>query len=241
MDKLVLPLSSANDISLAGGKAAALAKLINAGFNVPAGFVVTTAGQDAKAKILAEFDRLGAKKVAVRSSAVAEDGSKDAWAGQLDTFLDITRDKLMEKVAACFDSAKSDRAKAYAAQKKISSGDVAVIVQEMVPSDISGVAFSAHPVTNNRGQVVIEAVKGLGEDLVSGRTTPDTYIVDKSSDTVLERHLVATRVLDEKQIKTLSETVQRIEMIFSFPVDVEWAFANGELFILQSRPITTLG
>ena len=238
--KQILPLAGAGDVKLAGGKGASLSRLIGAGFNVPAGFVITSnvAGGEA---ILGAFDKLGAEKVAVRSSAMAEDGSKDAWAGQLDTFLNVTRDKLLEKVSACFDSAESERAKAYASQKKISSGDVAVIVQAMVPSEISGVAFSAHPVTNNRGQVVIEAVKGLGESLVSGKVTPDTYIVNKSSGAILEKHLNATQILDEKQIDTLTESVRKIEDIFGFPVDVEWAFAEGKLFILQSRPITTLG
>ena len=245
MSELVVPLQLAQDVTLAGGKGASLARLLGAGFNVPPGFVVTTASKrldkQLGAEILAAFDRLGAKYVAVRSSAAAEDGAKDAWAGQLDTFLNVTRGELLEKIQLCLDSSKSERAKSYAEQKKINSGAVAVIIQKMVPSEISGVAFSAHPVTNNLEQIVIEAVAGLGEDLVSGKVTPDTYITDKASGKLIEKHLASAQLLDEEQIKSLCKDIASIEKTFGFPVDVEWAIANNDLFILQSRPITTLG
>jgi len=245
MSELVLPLELSLDVSLAGGKGASLARLLDARFNVPPGFVITTASKSLdkqlEAEILAAFDKLGAKYVAVRSSAAAEDGAKDAWAGQLDTFLNVTRDKLLEKIKLCLDSNESERAKSYAEQKQINSGAVAVIVQKMVPSEISGVAFSAHPVTNSLDQVVIEAVTGLGEDLVSGRVTPDTYVANKRSGEVIEKHLASSQVLNQTQIKTICEEVRLIEKSFGFPVDVEWTLSEDKLFILQSRPITTLG
>jgi rifampicin phosphotransferase len=246
MEKLVLPLSASRKVSLVGGKAASLARLMQAGFNVPTGFVATTTVQELNDElerdILSAFDELGAKYVAVRSSAVAEDGVKDAWAGQMDTFLNVNRGELVEAIRKCWESAKSERAKAYAEQKNIRPGNVAVIVQKMVPARASGVAFSAHPVTNNRGQIVIESVRGLGEKLVSGSVTPDTYVIDKETQEVIEKHpSEETQNLSSRQLEELAETVLRIEDLFGLPVDVEWAYAGSELFILQSRPITTLG
>lgn len=240
--ELVLPLSKCDDVKLVGGKAKALGKLMRAGFNVPGGFVVTTKASTDLKPVLEKFDLLRADKVAVRSSAVAEDGANDAWAGQMDTFLNVTRDKLLDKIQACFESAKSDRAQAYAKEKNINAGKVAVIVQKMVPAEISGVAFSAHPVTGSLNQIVIEAVKGLGEKLVSGTATPDTYVMDKKNQSLIEKHLPRKEQhLPEAKLQELSQVVMKIEELFGFPVDVEWAYSNGQLFILQSRPITTLG
>jgi phosphoenolpyruvate synthase/pyruvate phosphate dikinase len=246
MDKLVLKLSDAQNVTLAGGKGASLARLVKAGFNVPDGFVVTTSAkshdEELESEILEAFDKLGAKYVAVRSSAVAEDGAKDAWAGQMDTFLNVSRAELLEKVRLCRESGQSDRAKSYASQKGLKSGNVAVVVQPMVQSKISGVAFSVHPVSNNSDQIVLEAVRGLGEKLVSGKTTPDTYVVNKSSGLLVESYLSAEQqILSEPQIKELAKVIKNIESFFGFPVDVEWAYAEGKLYILQSRPITTLG
>jgi rifampicin phosphotransferase len=242
MEQTIVPLSKASDTKLVGGKAAALGRLIKAGLNAPPGFVITTLANNHKLDfVLDEFDKLGAEKVAVRSSATAEDGAKDAWAGQLDTFLNVKRSELLDKVAACFKSASSDRAKAYAEQKNINSGKVAVIVQKMVPAHISGVAFSVHPVTNDRQQMVIESVSGLGEKLVSGTVTPNTYVINKTG-AIVEKHLASQNSnLSDSQLQNLARELVKIEDLFGFPVDVEWAISSGQLFILQSRPITTLG
>jgi phosphoenolpyruvate synthase/pyruvate phosphate dikinase len=237
MGSEVIWLKDATDVKQVGGKAAALARLIKGGFKVPDGFVLTEVSD----QILQQFDKLGTDKVAVRSSAMAEDGAKDAWAGQLDTFLNVTRGEVLDKIRACFDSANSDRAKAYADQKKISPGKVAVIVQKMIPARVSGVAFSAHPITNDHTKVVIEAVGGLGEKLVSGNVTPDTFITDKKTAKIVERHLSGKGNLSHEQLRKITETVAKIEKLFSLPVDVEWAYAGQQLFILQSRPITTVG
>lgn len=247
MSELVVDLKAAKDIKLVGGKAYSLHRLINGGFNVPAGFVVTTAAKmkmsdELKSKILAEFDKLGSQKVAVRSSAVAEDGAKDAWAGQFDTFLNVERQGLIEAVEKCWRSANSARAKAYAKDKGIESGGVAVIVQAMVPASVSGVAFSVHPVSQDRRQMVIEAVEGLAEKLVSGTHTPDTYIIDKSNFDVLESHLAGNEpILQATRIKDVADKIKEIEILFGLPVDIEWSYLNKQLFILQARPITTLG
>lgn len=242
----MLPLSISHDIPLVGGKAASLARLMQARFNVPAGFVVTTAAQnlndELKRDILSAFDNLGTKYVAVRSSAVAEDGAKDAWAGQMDTFLNVNKDGLVEAIQKCWNSAGSSRAKAYAQQRDLRTGRLAVVVQEMVHGSVSGVAFSVHPVTKNNNHLVIEAVRGLADSLVSGTATPDNYIIDKQSHKTIEKTFKETNsLLDEKQLNELSNTIIKLETYFGFAVDVEWTYANDRLFILQSRPITTLG
>lgn len=237
-----IALSKAVDIRLVGGKAKALGELMRAGFNVPGGFVVTTAADGNLKPALESFDKLGAERVAVRSSGVAEDGANDAWAGQMDSFLNVNKGELLDKIQACFESSKSDRARAYAKERKINAGKVAVIVQKMVPAQISGVAFSAHPVTGDLNQIIIEAVKGLGEKLVSGIATPDTYVVDKKNQTIIEKHLPGKeQSLPEARLQEISRMIIKIEELFGFPVDVEWAYSDGQLFILQSRPITTLG
>ena len=262
----LLPLRDSRDVLLVGGKAKALGQLLQDGFRVPDGFVVTTEvkviNDKFKIEILDKFDRLDSKYVAVRSSAIAEDGKKDAWAGQLDTFLNVKRIDLIEKIRLCQESASSERAKSYAHQKGLKADGVAVIVQEMVQSEVSGIAFSANPVTKNGEQVVVEAGFGLNEPIVSGEITPDTYIINKASGEIMQKHIVEqTKMLsqgkdgnndwrdikngkDQKlsgsQIKELLEVVKKLEKFFGFPVDVEWTYANDELFILQSRSITTL-
>jgi len=248
MTELVLaPLGQVESVGLIGGKARALSQLINSGFNVPPGFVITAASlqqmsPELEKAVLESFDDLAAKLVAVRSSAAAEDGKNDAWAGQMDTFLNIDRAYLLNAVKKCWDSANSARAKAYAKQKNLAAGGVAVVVQAMVQGEVSGVAFSVHPVTQNPNHMIIEAVPGLAESLVSGETTPDNYVIDKRTGKTLENHLAGVeKLLSDKQIRQVAKTVGQLEHYFGFPIDVEWTFAGSQLFILQSRPITTLG
>lgn len=222
-----------------GGKANSLAILLRAGFNVPPGFVIRPEAKLDEA--YAWFDKLGAQKVAIRSSAEAEDGQKDAWAGQFDTFLNVERKNLLEKIKACRRSAKSERAKAYAKGKGLKSGGVSVVVQAMVPADISGVGFSVHPVTQNKTQMVLEAVSGLAEKLVSGTVTPDTYVINKNSLEVSEQYLSSVNpLLDKQQIKEVATELIKIERLYRLPIDIEWSIAGNDLYILQARPITTL-
>jgi len=263
----VLKLSDAHNIPLSGGKASSLAKLVQAGFSVPNGFVITTKVENintsVKNEILKEFDRLDSKYVAVRSSAVSEDGSRDAWAGQLDTFLNIDRNNLIEKIKLCQQSSKSERALSYAEQKGLKTSGVAVIVQAMIQSEVSGIAFSANPITRNDDEMIIEAGFGLNEPIVSGEITPDTYILAKPSLKIQQKHISTqtkqlsqakdginewldvsdpnSQKLSYKQVHEVAKTILKLEKFFEFPVDVEWTLANDELFILQSRPITTLG
>jgi phosphoenolpyruvate synthase/pyruvate phosphate dikinase len=222
--------------------------------------------KDIASEIKKAFSKLGAKLVAVRSSATAEDSSTAAWAGQLDTYLNTSGKTLLENVKECWASLFTPRAIVYRIEKKLhkSKISVAVIVQRMIQSEVSGVAFSVHPVTQDKNQIIIEAGFGLGEAVVSGAITPDSYVVEKKENSLLsksvefqKRMLVRSRkggnkwqeltrakgerqVLADKHILELSKFVSRIERHYGFPVDIEWAHEGGKFYILQSRPITTL-
>jgi pyruvate,water dikinase len=264
---LVVDLAVVHDVALVGGKAHALSRMVDNGFTVPGGFVITahafqSMNPTLEQRIFEYFEVLQADFVAVRSSALNEDGQNAAWAGQLDTFLNTRRESLMANIQRCWDSARSNRALAYAQQKSLEAGKVAVVVQKMIQSDISGVAFSVHPILQDPSVMVIEAGFGLGEAIVSGQITPDTYIVHKV-DGIKER-FVAKQLkklvkhasgenrwqelaaegqepkLTDAQIQKISRLVQKLEAYFGHPVDVEWAIHNGTLYVLQSRPITNL-
>ncbi|HEX6258251.1 MAG TPA: PEP/pyruvate-binding domain-containing protein [Candidatus Saccharimonadales bacterium] len=266
MDKL-LPLKDAIDVTIVGGKASALAALLRAGFRVPNGFVLPANASriispDLEHAILRAYDDIGGHFVAVRSSAINEDGLEAAWAGQLDTFLNCSRSELMQKIQACRQSSATARAQSYAKQKGIATTHVAVIVQEMIDSDVSGVAFSLHPITGSQEQVVIEAGLGLGEAVVSGLITPDTYVVNKADARLLEKHVStqdkklqrntngqniwqhtgpegAKQKLAPEHITEISSLTQELALFFKYPIDMEWAIKDGTVYVLQCRPITT--
>lgn len=222
-----------------GGKARSLVKLKLAGQRVPDGFVILPTRELDKTELFRAFDSLASERVAVRSSAVNEDGENTAWAGQLETKLNVGRDELIDVTKACRESAESARAQAYAVAHGQESGEVAVIVQRMLDSDISGVAFSKHPVSG-QDAVVIEAVKGQGEQLVSGIVTPDTYVIGRS-DTIAEQHLSGDRpILTSYQLEEVTQLTRSIAEQFGYPVDIEWAYDDSVLYALQARPITTL-
>jgi phosphohistidine swiveling domain-containing protein len=235
------------DINTCGGKAVSLAKMIGAGINVPGGFVITTEalknGIDTKLKrmILAEFDKRSFKDVAVRSSALVEDSKEASWAGQFDSFLNVKRSDLIKSIEKCLKTTGSHRVRAYAKQNNIKLKDIklAVIVQAMVPAQAAGVAFSMHPVTMDQNQIVIEAVKGLGEALVSGTVTPDRYTINKKNYQIVDLVLTGKQaVLSKAAILKLAKEVGRIEKLYGFAVDIEWAAESEKFYILQSRPVT---
>ena len=217
-------------------------------------------------EITAAFKKLKSPFVAVRSSATAEDGATSAWAGQLDTYLNTTDTTLKKNVQRCWASLFTPRAIFYRFEKNLHKEkiSVAVVVQKMVQSESAGVAFSVHPVTQDRNQMIIEAGWGLGEAVVSGQITPDSYVIDKRDWTLLdvnvseqEKELVkkgkegsawkairATRKnsqkLAGKEIIELAKLVVHIEKHYGFPCDVEWAREKKKFHITQSRQITTL-
>lgn len=220
--------------------------------------------QDIEQEILDAFKALGAEFVAVRSSATAEDSAEAAWAGQLDSFLNTTESTLLTNVRHCWASLFTPRAIFYRFEKGLDQShiSVAVVVQKMVNSDSAGIAFSVHPVTEDRNQMIIEAGFGLGEAVVSGQITPDSYVVTKEPRKILDKNIIEQKrglfrkqgggnewrdisdggapVLSDEEIFALSETVIRIENHYGFPCDIEWAKEGNEMYIVQSRPITTL-
>ncbi len=248
---------SKDDVAIAGGKGASLGEIMAVKIPVPPGFVVLALAFDkfygsafpeglAK-EILAEFKKLKTKYVAVRSSATAEDSSSAAWAGQLESYLNVTEKNLIKSIEKCWASLYSPRAIFYRSKKGLSKQkiSVAVVIQKMVQSEISGVCFTVHPVTKDKNQMVIEAGYGLGEAIVGGKITPDTYLINKKNIGVGHLYLVSKSIqgkqkLSDKQIIKLAKLCQKIEKLFKYPQDIEWAFAKGKIYILQSRPITTI-
>ncbi len=221
--------------------------------------------KDIKKEILNEFTKLRAKHVAVRSSATAEDSSVASWAGELETYLNVTDKNLLDSVKKCWSSLFTPRAIFYRFEKKLNKQkvSVAVVVQKMIQSEISGITFTAHPVTKDREQMVIEAGYGLGEAIVGGMITPDTYIIDKKSFIILDKNISIQSImivkdkkgtiektvpkarqdeqkLNDKQIIKLTKICAGIESHYKKPQDIEWAFEKNKFYITQSRPITTL-
>ncbi|MCB9805965.1 hypothetical protein H6775_02265 [Candidatus Nomurabacteria bacterium] len=221
--------------------------------------------KDIADEILDQFDKLGAEFVAVRSSATSEDSAEHAWAGQLDSFLNTKRENIVETVKKCWASLFTPRAIFYRFEKDLGDTDisVAVVVQKMVNSEKSGIAFSVHPVTEDHNQLIIEAGFGLGEAIVSGQITPDSYVVEKDEMNILDVNVAeqergmfrdekggnkwedlgengSQQVLTGKQIIEFSDLIIRIEKHYGIPQDIEWAMEGDNFYVVQSRPITTL-
>jgi pyruvate, water dikinase len=142
-------------------------------------------------QIMEAYSKLNARYVAVRSSATSEDSASAAWAGQLDSYLNTTQKMLLDNVRRCWASLFTPRAIFYRIEKELHKEhvSVAVVVQKMVDSEVSGIAFSVHPVTQDRNQIIIEAGFGLGEAIVSGQITPDSYITHKKGLHIIEKNI----------------------------------------------------
>lgn len=203
--------------------------------------------------------------VAVRSSATAEDSSVASWAGELESYLNTDKNNLLANIKNCWSSLFTPRAIFYRKEKKLleTQVSVAVVVQKMIQSDVSGICFSVHPVTEDPNQMIIEAGWGLGEAIVGGLITPDSYVLDKKESKIIDKNIsrqgmmivreknetkeVAVTAskqekqkLSDKEILELSKICQEIENHYGFPCDIEWAYEKKKFYIVQSRPITTL-
>ena len=287
---------AAGDRSLVGGKVAPLSRLA-ARYRVPPGFCLTTrayelagawAGEagatdesvlpdllrrevSAAYARLAELTGLEQPAVAVRSSAVDEDGAATSFAGQHDTYLNIVGvEAVCDAIVRCWASARAPRALDYRRQHGLPThgARIAVLVQPLVLADVSGVVFSANPITGRRDDVVINASWGLGESVVGGSVTPDTYVVRTAGSpdawSVVERGLAEKRrmtvavaggtrevdvprllrsrpSLDDAQIVEMARLACDLEQTMGWPVDLEVAYRDDLLYLLQCRPITTLG
>ena len=266
------------DVTLVGGKAANLSRLARLYHRVPEGFSLPVTVMDEAhprelrdeiAQAIADLMACHSQPelvVAVRSSAVDEDGSAASFAGQHETFLNIVGiDSIMQAVTRCWESARSERALEYRRRQGLSGErpQLAVLIQQLIASDVSAVIFSANPITGSRDEIVINASWGLGESIVGGTVTPDTFIVRKSDLAVMERVIAdkqrmtvaaprGTREVDvprflrkeaalnDEQVVEMAKLARTLEATMEHPVDVEGAYARGELYVLQCRPITTL-
>jgi len=304
------------DTQLVGGKGANLGELMQGGFPIPPGFVVTA---DAYAGIFHDLgiaeDLLNIESLppseqetialeirekfeilpfpeklkheiteahnqlqsqfeqplvyAVRSSATAEDLADASFAGQHDTYYYVDSDTLIEMIKKCWGSLWSNAAISYRNSQGISHGSVsmAAVVQVMIRSEISGVTFTANPVTGNRDQIICESTWGMGAAIVDGRVTPDRFIVERNSQTITERHIAnkafmvpaepedlsGSRLLEvdqglrqkesltAEQLLLVTEWAVKSEQHFGSPQDIEWSFEDDVFYMLQSRPITVLG
>jgi pyruvate,water dikinase len=264
-----------------GGKAAALSRLAEH-FVVPSGFCITSTALAGIAppirlpdwlseRVLGAYQTLvtGDSPVAVRSSAIDEDGAASSFAGVHETYLNVQGSSaVMTAVERCLESFFSPRAMSYRQERGASNGafdDVrmAVLVQQQIASDVSIVAFSANPVTRQRDEIVVTASWGLGESVVGGTVTPDTWIVDHSGGDLREerigdkrrmtiasdggsREVDVPRILrnvpslSREQVGEVALLATRLEEQTGYPVDIECAYAGGRLYLLQCRPITTL-
>ena len=272
-----------NDLPNVGGKGLNLGKLTKAGFPVPQGFCVTTAAYRFAVKDLPEQNASSVKDVAlppelitaihtareklqttttvaVRSSATAEDLEEASFAGQQDSFLNVTTDTLLDALKACWSSLWSERAIAYRRTHSILDDGLAmaVVIQEMCEADVSGVLFTISPF--NEKCCIIEANWGLGESVVSGAITPDSFQVSRETGEVLEKTVATKREmitaagvsevpatqqdipsLTDEQLKALGQLGNQVETFYGQPMDIEWALADGTFVLLQARPITTEG
>ena len=269
-----------DDLPRVGGKGLNLGKLTKAGFSVPQGFCVTTdayrfsvqnlsdqnvnsvkgvmLAPELTEAILKAWKELHTDTVAVRSSATAEDLEEASFAGQQDTFLNVTSDGILDALKACWASLWSERAIAYRQTQDISNEGLAmaVVVQEMCAADVSGVLFTVSPFNENVS--IVESNWGLGESVVSGEITPDSFQISRETGEVLER-TVATKQemitaagvsevssaqqnipsLTDEQLKQLGQIGIQVETIYGQPMDIEWALADEKFVLLQARPITT--
>ena len=232
--------------------------------------LVVGAGMPAATRdeVLVAYHALGADpKVAVRSSATSEDTAATSFAGMNETFTNVAGDDaLIARIVGCWASAFGPRVVAYRAVQGVAvEPAIAVVVQEMVDSERSGVMFSVDPATGDRSRIVIEAALGLGEVVVSGAVEPDTYVVAKDGPHLVstrvghQRFMIrqgangedeqidlddatgARRVLSDDEVLELARLGARVEGHYGEPQDMEWAYRGSDLYLLQSRPITTLG
>ncbi len=245
-DGTIIPLTQATDPAEVGHKAATLAALLSAGLPVPDGVVVrvrTGTTGDVSAELVAALaDTIhgwGDVPVAVRSSGVAEDLPHASYAGLYTTVLDVRGEAgLRDAVSRCWASARTPRVIEYAGGTK--QGGLAVLVQPMVAAVAAGVAFTADPMTGERGVVVIDAARGLGEQLVSGAVTPERWEVRGEAHR-LSGPTSATPAIDATTADAIAALARRTEELLGGPQDVEWAVTgDGTLVLLQARPITTL-
>ena len=276
-EDMLVPLSSHIDAQVYGGKAARLSETLCAGLRVPAGFALHPDGVARAAQgqllpneraalehALAQF-KDGA--VAVRSSAIGEDGASASFAGQHASFLNVRGlDGVLSAIASVWASGQTEAARRYRARMSIAGEPrVAVIVQALVPAEVAGVLFTIDPVSGSGERWMVEASWGLGEAVVGGLVTPDRYVIARTGE-LLECQLgrkdvaivadenggiresaiddparIQEACLDKEALVRLAELGAACEGLFGAHQDIEWALSSGTLYLLQCRPVTSGG
>ena len=277
---LFLDEESCRDETLVGGKAFGLANLAGR-FRVPPGFCISSEALSAfrphelfpealRRSVQKAYRLLGEKcgednpSVAIRSSAIGEDSATASFAGIHETYLNVKgAERVVNAVKDCVASAFSERALEYR-RRTLDTRDpqVAVIVQKLVPAEAAAVAFTTNPITGSPDELVVNATLGLGETLVGGRSTPDTYVLRRADRAIIHRkisdkvrmlvpastgtqeadvpaHLRSSPALTDDQLSEVVELALKVEDAVGRPVDIEAAWAAGQLFLLQARPVTT--
>jgi rifampicin phosphotransferase len=262
---LVLPLSEAGTAGAdrVGSKAANLGALVDAGFPVPDGFVLTVDAferflelhradhqkepdpgtrnipESIVPEVVRVIDAMGDIPLAVRSSSIAEDLPDASYAGQYTTVLGARGiEEVLNAVRQCWESSFGPRAETYRTrQGEVGPAPVAVVIQRLVEADAAGVAFTANPITGDHDEVLVSAVRGLGERLVSGEASPDEWVVRPGQ---VESRNAPEAAVDQRQVVRIADLARRIEAHFGRPQDVEWVLAGDSIYVLQARPITTL-
>jgi len=247
-----------------GGKSAALGELIAAGLPVPSGFALSMSAMstDVRDEVAERYRELGEPPVAVRSSALGEDSSEATFAGQQETVLWVRgAAAVYDAVERCWASLYSAEAVSYREHLGQTEAAMGVTIQQMVDAAVAGVLFTCNPVSGDPSMVAINASWGLGLAVVAGEVTPDDWLVSKVTGEVVRESINAKEIeyevgavkvdvpperqsvacLDAQQLRALVELGKQAERHFGSHQDVEWAFdRDGELFVLQSRPVTAL-
>ncbi len=252
-----------NETNIYGGKGNSLITLKNNKLPVPSFFIITyeeaksffkennidTNNQknipnkilngifpkDLEQDILNRFQKLNTKLAAVRSSAADEDGTEKSFAGQYNSYLNITEDKLLTAIKECWASYYNDSVTAYR-ENTTPPFLMSVIVQEMIEADYAGVAFSFNPTIKSDNYYYTECCKGTGDSLVSGEITPSKYEIRRETKKI--DSVKGDDFLTPEQAKNIADLVKEIETIYKCPIDIEWCLKDNKLYVVQARPIT---
>lgn len=240
---------SSEQIESLGKKAGNLVELIRAGVKVPGGFILRYQDTFTDDDLQNAIDKIGGFPVAVRSSGQLEDLGDMSFAGLYETYLYVdTIEKLKESIKNCFDSSQGERVKDYLERGGIKKTDeelysqFSVLVQKMIDPFCAGVAFSVNPLDGIEDHMLLEVCEGVGEHLVSGEVTPNQYVYHYFTKEIISKNIENEKVdLSKEKLEELSSVLLEIQAYFKIPQDVEWAIdKDGELWLLQARPITTI-
>lgn len=254
---MIKPLKECENDFTAGNKARNLAKIANISQHCAKGFVVGYDMQDSN-KITKAINVFCSNNelYAVRSSSTVEDSSTSSYAGMFESYLGVKKENILEAIQKVRASAKNKRVQIL--NQKNKDIKVGVIVQKMIPSEVSGVCFTANPSTKKADRIVIEAAEGLGEFVVQNEVTPDSYTLTKSSLEIIKKNiqtqhkvLIQTsegvvekpklnyeQKLSDNHIKTLAHEAKILENKLGYACDIEWGLHKNRIYILQVRPIT---